>query len=123
MRLRVSPTDVPDDVLLLKQSFVAYSINNRVWTLAIGGGLPANLRNTTDDTFYTHYSCISTVEANWGLGSLGRGDTNATLNNVFSWVANATGWKNNGISANSSAIRKCIPVCLKNCVARVDLLP
>ncbi|KAI0922670.1 hypothetical protein AcV5_009582 [Taiwanofungus camphoratus] len=91
-------------ILLTFDETETYSINNRVWTLAIGGGLPANLRNTTDDTFYTHYSCISTVEANWGLGSLGRGDTNATLNNVFSWVANATGWKNNGISANSSAI-------------------
>lgn len=73
----------------------------------LGGGLPASLKNTTDDTFYTHYSCLSTVEANWGLGSLGRGDTNATLNNVFDFVAGATGWKNNGISGNSSDIREC----------------
>ena len=64
------------------------------------------MKNTTDDTFYTHYSSLSTVEANWGLGSLGRGDTNATLNNVFDFVANVTGWKNNGISGNSSDIRK-----------------
>ncbi|KAI0931172.1 hypothetical protein AcV5_005281 [Taiwanofungus camphoratus] len=81
-----------------------YSTNNRIWTLALGGGLPQDLRGQTDDTFYTHYSSLSTVEANWGLGSLGRGDTNVTLNNVYSWVANATGWKNNGINGNSSAI-------------------
>lgn len=91
-------------ILLTFDETETYSINNRVWTLALGGGLPAELRNTTDDTFYTHYSCLSTVEANWGLDSLGRGDTNQTLNNVFSFVANATNWKNNGITANSSAI-------------------
>lgn len=72
----------------------------------LGGGLPASLKNTTDDTFYTHYSCLSTVEANWGLGSLGRGDTNATLNNVFDFVAGVTEWKNNGISGSSSEIRE-----------------
>ncbi|KZT04956.1 uncharacterized protein LAESUDRAFT_727529 [Laetiporus sulphureus 93-53] len=91
-------------ILLTFDETETYTINNRVWTLALGGGLPANLKNTTDDTFYTHYSCLSTVEANWSLDSLGRGDTNQTLNNVFSFVANVTGWKNNGIYGNSSAI-------------------
>ncbi|PCH37423.1 hypothetical protein WOLCODRAFT_109837 [Wolfiporia cocos MD-104 SS10] len=91
-------------ILLTFDETETYSINNQVWTLALGGGLPAELRNTTDDTYYTHYSCLSTVEANWGLGSLGRGDTNQTMNNVFSFVANVTGWKNNGITAGSSAI-------------------
>lgn len=84
---------------------LAYSINNRIYTLVLGGGVPEKLRGTTDSTFYTHYSALSSVEANWGLQSLGRGDTNATLNNVFEFVANATGWKNNGISGNSSSIR------------------
>ena len=50
--------------------------NNRVFTLLLGGAVPENMRGTTDSTFYTHYSALSTVEANWGLGSLGRGDTN-----------------------------------------------
>lgn len=67
--------------------------------------MPAALRGKTDSTFYTHYSALSSVEANWGLGALGRGDTNATLNNVFEFVANASGWKNNGISGDSPAIR------------------
>jgi hypothetical protein len=42
-----------------------------------GTAIPLNLRGTTDDTLYTHYSAISTVEANWNLKSLGRQDTNA----------------------------------------------
>ncbi|KZT65202.1 hypothetical protein DAEQUDRAFT_541675 [Daedalea quercina L-15889] len=91
-------------ILLTFDETETYSINNRIWTLALGGGLPAQLKNTTDDTFYTHYSCLSTVEANWGLGSLGRGDTNASLNNVFEFVANVTGWKNNGVSGSSPDI-------------------
>ncbi len=45
------------------------------------------------------------MQANWGLQSLGRQDTNLTMNNVFEFIANATGWKNNGISGNSSSIR------------------
>jgi hypothetical protein len=40
-----------------------------------GGAVPAKLHGTTDDTLYTHYSTLSTVQANWGLKSLGRGDT------------------------------------------------
>ena len=88
----------------------AYTINNRVATLIVGNGLPANLRNTTDDTFYTHYSLISTVSANWGLGCLGRGDSNRTLNNVFQFVAQETGWTNNGLTgADPDAFRTSPP--------------
>lgn len=53
-----------------------YDINNQIYTLLLGGAVPQHLRGTTDDTYYTHYSTLSTVENNWGLGSLGRGDTN-----------------------------------------------
>lgn len=38
---------------------------------------------------------ISTVEANWGLKNLGRGDVNKTMANVLPWVAemaNLDGW-------------------------------
>ncbi|TFK82458.1 hypothetical protein K466DRAFT_590500 [Polyporus arcularius HHB13444] len=91
-------------ILLTFDENETYTINNRIYTLVLGGGVPEKLRGTTDSTFYTHYSALSSVEANWGLQSLGRGDTNATLNNVFEFVANATGWKNNGISGNSSSI-------------------
>ena len=80
-------------------------MNNRIYTLVLGGGLPQNLRNTTDSTFYTHYTALSPVEANWGLKTLGRGDANSTLNNVIDFVAKQANWTNNGITGNSSSIR------------------
>lgn len=42
--------------------------------------------SSSDDTLYSHYSTISTVEGNWGLNNLGRGDVNATMGNVFEYV-------------------------------------
>ncbi|KAK9345533.1 phosphoesterase family-domain-containing protein [Lipomyces starkeyi] len=75
-------------VLLTFDENETYTIQNRVWALLLGGALPKGLKNTTDATFYTHYSEISTVEANWDLENLGRGDASA---NVFSFVANDTG--------------------------------
>ncbi|KZW01632.1 hypothetical protein EXIGLDRAFT_709905 [Exidia glandulosa HHB12029] len=68
---------------------------NRLFTLLLGGSVPTKLHGTNDTLYYTHYSALSTVENNWGLGSLGRGDTNATLSNVFTLVANATGYTKN----------------------------
>ena len=63
-------------ILLTFDENETYDINNHIYTLVLGGGVPEHLRNTTDDTFYTHYSALSTVQANWGLRSLGRQDTN-----------------------------------------------
>ncbi|KAJ6550284.1 phosphoesterase family-domain-containing protein [Mycena capillaripes] len=76
------------------------TIQNRIFTLAMGGALPLKLRGTTDNTLYTHYSAISTVEANWNLKSLGRQDTNPIVSNVFSFVAEKTGYKNVDVPAN-----------------------
>ncbi|KAJ7729405.1 phosphoesterase family-domain-containing protein [Mycena maculata] len=73
---------------------------NTVFALAIGNAVPHNLRGTTDDTVYTHYSLLSTVQANWNLKSLGRQDTNATVSNVFSFVAEKTGYKNVHVPVN-----------------------
>ncbi|KAJ7144285.1 phosphoesterase family-domain-containing protein [Mycena epipterygia] len=70
-----------------------YGIQNRIFTVALGNAVPEKLRGTTDHILYTHYS-LSTVQANWGLGSLGRQDTNATVSNVFDFVAKKTGYKN-----------------------------
>jgi len=78
----------------------SYNEHNCVLTLLLGGAVPKSAWGTTDSTYYTHYSLLSTVEANWGLGSLGRGDTNKTLSNVFSFVANATGYTNLNISSS-----------------------
>ncbi|KAG0051272.1 hypothetical protein BGZ83_003906 [Gryganskiella cystojenkinii] len=67
-----------------------YFVSNAVYTLLLGDSV-AKLKNTTDSTFYTHYSLLSTIEANWGLGNLGLQDTNSTVNNVFDFVAKAAG--------------------------------
>ncbi|KAJ7106631.1 hypothetical protein C8R44DRAFT_987275 [Mycena epipterygia] len=74
-------------VLLTFDENESYGIQNGVWSLGLGGAIPLALRGTTDDTLYTHYSALSTVQANWGLGSLGRQDANASISNVFDFVA------------------------------------
>ncbi|KAI5845263.1 phosphoesterase family-domain-containing protein [Morchella snyderi] len=65
----------------------SYTTQNRVFGILLGGAVPANLVGTTDSNYYDHYSEIATVEANWGLSTLGRFDVGA---NVFAFVANAT---------------------------------
>lgn len=69
----------------------AYTSPNRVYSFLVGGAVPDNLKGTTDGTFYTHYSVIATLSANWGLPSLGRWDCGA---NLFQLVANKTGYTN-----------------------------
>ncbi|KAI9282710.1 phosphoesterase family-domain-containing protein [Sporodiniella umbellata] len=66
---------------------------NQVWSLLLGN-IPKDLKGTTDNTFYSHYSTLNTVELNWGLGSLGRGDADKTMSNVFSFAASTLGYKN-----------------------------
>ncbi|KAJ7241307.1 phosphoesterase family-domain-containing protein [Mycena haematopus] len=87
-------------ILLTFDENDTHAIQNTIWTLAMGTAVPLNLRGTTDDTLYTHYSALSTVQANWGLKSLGRQDTNASVSNVFSFVAEKTGYKNVKIPAS-----------------------
>ncbi|KAG0210548.1 hypothetical protein BGX33_004824 [Mortierella sp. NVP41] len=74
-----------------------YTIPNRVLALLLGDSV-SGLKNTTDSTYYTHYSLLSTIESNWDLGNLGRQDTNTTVNNVFQYVAKLTGFQNNNIT-------------------------
>ncbi|KAK4047080.1 hypothetical protein OIV83_005643 [Microbotryomycetes sp. JL201] len=86
-------------ILLTFDESETYTINNQIYTIALGGVIDnAGLANTTDNTYYTHYSSLSTVQANWELGSLGRQDTNKTVANVYSFVANKTGYANNGLT-------------------------
>ncbi|KAG0309744.1 hypothetical protein BGZ98_008880 [Dissophora globulifera] len=66
---------------------------NHVLGLLFGDSIKG-LENTIDSTYYTHYSLISTVESNWGLGNLGRNDVNKQLSNVISYVAAKTGYQN-----------------------------
>lgn len=44
------------------------------------------------------------MEANWGLGSLGRGDVDPEKSNVYSFVANVTGYVNNDLTINSTSL-------------------
>ncbi|KAF7333706.1 Phosphoesterase-domain-containing protein [Mycena venus] len=87
-------------ILLTFDETETYTIQNNVFAVLLGGAVPVNLRGTTDDTLYTHYSSLSTVQANWGLKSLGRQDTVAAVSNVFSFVAAKAGYKNVKVPAD-----------------------
>jgi hypothetical protein len=94
-----------------------YTIKNNVWTLLLGNAVPPSLRNQTDSTFYTHYSQLSTVQANWALYNLGRGDATPPNNNVFSFVATAANWTNVNVTSaqipynnfTASGYKSCAP--------------
>ena len=75
-------------VLLTFDENESYGIQNKMFSVLIGGAVPAALKGTKDNTFYNHYSTIASVSQNWGLPSLGRWDCHA---NVFELVANKTG--------------------------------
>lgn len=81
-------------ILLTFDENDSYTAANRIFTLALGAGVPSSLKNTTDHTYMTHYSAISTVQANWNLKSLGRGDVNKTMANVFPFWADTLGYQN-----------------------------
>ncbi|KAJ7617124.1 phosphoesterase family-domain-containing protein [Roridomyces roridus] len=87
-------------ILLTFDENETYGIQNTVYTIALGTAIPVNLRGTIDDTVYTHYSMLSTVQNNWSLKSLGRQDTNASIASVFDFVAKKTGHKNTPVAAN-----------------------
>jgi acid phosphatase len=59
-----------------------------------------------DNTFYTHYSAIASVSANWGLPSLGRWDCGA---NLFQVVANQTGYVNYGVDTTNLYLNNSFP--------------
>ncbi|MCJ1281284.1 hypothetical protein MMC26_000602 [Xylographa opegraphella] len=75
-------------VLLTFDETETYTEQNRIMGILLGDSIPKNLIGTTDLHFYDHYSQIATVEANWGLHTLGRWDVGA---NVFAHVAAKTG--------------------------------
>lgn len=77
-----------------------YTRANRVFSILLGDALPSSLVGKTDATFYSHYSEISSVEANWGLHTLGRWDVGA---NIFDFVAKETGDKNVAFDAATAS--------------------
>lgn len=66
----------------------AGGLANHVAGIILGSALPSNLVGTTDSSYYNHYSELSTVQANWGLHTLGRWDVGA---NVWKFVGAQTG--------------------------------
>ncbi|RAL17606.1 acid phosphatase [Aspergillus homomorphus CBS 101889] len=93
-------------LLLLTFDEDSYVENNKVFSVLLGGALPEQLKGTTDDTFYTHYSSIATVSANWGLPSLGRWDCGA---NIFEIVANKTGYVNYEVDTTNLRLNETYP--------------
>ena len=93
-------------VLLTFDETETYTDHNKIFAILLGGAIPANLKGTTDDTFYNHYSAISTVSMNWGLPSLGRWDCSA---NVYALVANKTGYKNYNVDTTNLYFNESIP--------------
>ena len=75
-------------VLITFDETETYTEQNRVLGILLGDAIPPSLVGTIDNNFYDHYSEIATVEANWGLHTLGRWDVGA---NVLSVVAQKTG--------------------------------
>ncbi|KAK3943230.1 phosphoesterase family-domain-containing protein [Diplogelasinospora grovesii] len=55
-----------------------YHIENRVYTVLLGGAIPSSKIGTSDGTRLDHYSLMKTVEQNWNLGDLGQNDVGAT---------------------------------------------
>jgi hypothetical protein len=82
-----------------------YSQPNHIVTLLLGSAVPPALKGTEDDTFYTHYSILSTLQANWRLHNLGRYDVGA---NVFRFVAELAGYAGNKDPANLATLNNSV---------------
>ncbi|RWQ98521.1 phosphoesterase family-domain-containing protein [Paecilomyces variotii] len=83
-----------------------YPTGNRVFSILLGGAIPEELKGTEDNTFYTHYSTIASLSANWGLPSLGRWDCGA---NIFEIVANKTGYVNYEVDTTNLYLNQTLP--------------
>jgi hypothetical protein len=56
-----------------------YTEENKILVFFLDPGSSIFPAGSTDTTKYTHYSLLATIEANWNLGNLGRGDKGATV--------------------------------------------
>ncbi|KAJ6038432.1 phosphoesterase-domain-containing protein [Penicillium canescens] len=93
-------------LLLTFDESETYTLHNRIFSILLGGAVPKDLVGTMDDTVYTHYSSIASVEANWGLPSLGRWDCGA---NLFKPVAEAVGYINWDVDTTNLYINESLP--------------
>ncbi|KAK2607573.1 hypothetical protein N8I77_006237 [Diaporthe amygdali] len=88
-------------IMLTYDESESYDIPNKISTLLLGNAVPSELKGTEDDTYYTHYSILATLQNNWELPCLGRYDVGA---NIFQHVAAATGYENIGDPDNLAGI-------------------
>lgn len=88
-----------------------YTVPNRIYSILLGGAVPAHLKGTTDDTFYTHYSIIASLSANWGLPSLGRWDCGA---NLLKMLADKVGYTNWNVDLENVYLNRSYPGPLAN---------
>ncbi|APA12491.1 hypothetical protein SS1G_03900 [Sclerotinia sclerotiorum 1980 UF-70] len=79
---------------------------NKMFAILLGGAIPPAFKNTTDNTFYNHYSMLSTIELNWGLPSLGRWDCGA---NVLGLVASKAGYDNYAVNTTKLLFNSSYP--------------
>lgn len=93
-------------VLLTFDESHTYPKPNRIFSILLGGAVPEHLKGTEDDTFYTHYSTIASLSANWGLPSLGRWDCGA---NIFQLVAEKTGYVNYDVDTTNLYLNETTP--------------
>lgn len=98
-------------ILLTFDEDSTYNKTNNIFSILLGGAVPENLHGTEDDTFYTHYSIIASVSANWGLPSLGRWDCGA---NILEIVANKTGYANVDVDTTNLRLNETYPGPLSN---------
>ncbi|KAL2832491.1 phosphoesterase family-domain-containing protein [Aspergillus cavernicola] len=75
-----------------------YEIGNKIFTFLLGDAVPRHLLGSEDNTFYTHYSIIASLSANFGLPSLGRWDCGA---NLLSFLANKVGYTNYEVNTSN----------------------
>ncbi|KAL4942097.1 hypothetical protein BDV06DRAFT_170208 [Aspergillus oleicola] len=78
-------------ILLTFDENDTYEKGNKIFSFLLGDAVPRHLIGKDDNTFYTHYSVISSLSANFGLPSLGRWDCGA---NLFAWLADKVGYTN-----------------------------
>ncbi|KAL3478748.1 phosphoesterase family-domain-containing protein [Aspergillus californicus] len=93
-------------VLITFDEDKTYRKTNRIFSILLGNAVPHHLRGTEDDTFYTHYSVIASISANWGLPSLGRWDCGA---NILELVANKTGYANFDVDTTHLTLNQTYP--------------
>lgn len=88
-------------IMLTYDEADTYSQPNKIASLLLGSALPNELKGSKDDTYYTHYSILSTMQYNWALPCLGRYDVGA---NIFKNVADYTLYQNPGDPDNLASV-------------------